>query len=79
MSYDLKLDWHEARNGNYVTSHPETDDTVTVFQNKHGKWGGVSDGVFISGFFDTPEDACEQMERWFAGEDVKTWTSKRGW
>jgi hypothetical protein len=79
MSYDLKLDWHETRNGNHVTSHPETGETVTVFQNKAGNWSGVWGGVFISGFFDTHEDACEKMERWFDGEDVKTWKPTFSW
>jgi hypothetical protein len=79
MSYDLKLDWHETRNGNYVTSHPETGQTVTVFLNKHGSWSGVWDDVFISGFFDTHDDACEQMERWFDGANVKTWKPTFSW
>lgn len=73
MSANLKLDWRESRNGNFVTTHPKTDETVTVFLNKRGLWSGVWDGEFISGYFETAEEACKQMERWFDGEDVPTW------
>jgi len=79
MSYDLKLDWRENAKGNFVAKHPETGETVTVFKNKRGSWSGVWDGVYLSGFFDKPEAACEQMGRWIDGEDVKTWKPKRGW
>jgi hypothetical protein len=69
----LELYWHDTRSGNFVTTHPRTGETATVFLNKHGRWSGVCGGEFISGYFETAEDACKQMERWFAGVNVPTW------
>lgn len=69
----VEMDWRETRNGNLVSEHPETGERVTVFERKDGLWGGVWDGVFLSGYFETAEQACAQMERWFAGQDVPTW------
>jgi hypothetical protein len=66
------LDWRLNFKGNYVSKHPKTGETVTVFKNRYGDWSGVWNGEYIVGYFMTPEETCEQMERWFAGEDVLT-------
>jgi len=77
MTSRCELDWRENRNGNFVASHPKTGEKVTVFQNYRGLWGGVWDGVYLRAFSDSAEEACTQMERWFAGEEVPTWKPPR--
>ena len=72
MNFCYGLDWRENWKGNYITLHPTTGQPVTAFRNKKGSWGGVWDGVFLSGNFRTAEEACEQLERLIAGEDVPT-------
>jgi len=69
----VEMEWRETRNGNLVSEHPETGERVTVFRRKDELWGGVWGGVYLRAFSDSAEEACTQMERWFAGEEVPTW------
>jgi hypothetical protein len=55
-------EWNENANGNYIYKIG-ADDIMTVFKKKSGNgWGGVRDGEFLKGTFDTAEEAQKAME-----------------
>jgi len=55
-------EWNQNANGNYVYKI-SADDIMTVFKKKSGNgWGGVRDGEFLKGNYDTPEEAQKAME-----------------
>lgn len=55
-------EWNENANGNYVYKIT-ADDIMTVFRKPSGDgWGGVRDGEFLRGTYDTPEEAQKAME-----------------
>ena len=62
--------WNETANGNFVYVI-EKDNLMTVFKRKSDDgWGGVYDGSFLKGEFDTPEEAQKAMEEFvFEGND----------
>ena len=54
--------WNETANGNFVYVI-EKDNLMTVFKRKSDDgWGGVYDGSYLKGEFDTPEEAQKAME-----------------
>lgn len=74
------LDWYENENGNYVHSISKGD-VMTVFKKSDGEWGGIYDGKFLRGSYDTPEEAQERMEKWIIDGDSKLEAPPRilGW
>ena len=54
-------EWNQNANGNYIYKIGP-DDIMTVFKKKSGDgWGGVHDGEFLKGTYDTPEEAQKAM------------------
>ena len=54
-------EWNQNANGNYIYKIGP-DDIMTVFKKKSGNgWGGVHDGEFLKGTYDTPEEAQKAM------------------
>lgn len=64
-------EWNENTNGNYIYKIG-SDDIMTVFKKKSGDgWGGVHDGQFLKGDYDTPEDAQKAMEEFVLEGNAK--------
>jgi hypothetical protein len=75
-------EWNENANGNYVYKIGP-DDIMTVFKKKSGDgWGGVHDGEFLRGSYDTPDEAQKAMEEFvfeFNSKLAAPISTKTGW
>jgi len=75
-------EWNENANGNYIYKIG-ADDIMTVFQKKSGDgWGGVRDGEFLKGTYDTAEEAQKAMEEFvfeFNSDLAASISQNTGW